>query len=83
MIVNLKKYIAIKIAATNQRGYRLRLIFMKVQKSKRFIQTLSIAIATVIGISICEMSVARPRGGAGSFQRRNNVAPRNYEVVKV
>lgn len=56
---------------------------MKVQKSKRFTQTLSIAIATVVGISICEMSVARPRGSAGSFQQRDNVAPRNYEVVKV
>ena len=57
---------------------------MKVQvQSKFFIQSLSIAIATVIGISICEISVARPRGGAGSFQRRDNVAPRNYEVVKV
>ena len=44
---------------------------MKVQvPSKRFTQTLSIAIATVVGISICEMSVARPRGGAGSFQQR-------------
>ena len=55
---------------------------MKVQvPSKRFTQTLSIAIATVVGISICEMSVAR--GGASSFQQRDNVAPRNYEVVKV
>ena len=44
---------------------------MKVQvPSKCFTQTLSIAIATVVGISICEMSVARPRGGAGSFQQR-------------
>ena len=67
-----------KIAATNQRGYRLRLIYMKVQvQSKFFIQSLSIAIATVVGISICEMSVARPRGGAGSFQQRD-VAPRNF-----
>ena len=57
---------------------------MKVQvQSKLFTQTLSIAIATVVGISICEMSVARPRGGVGSFQQRDNVAPRNYEVVKV
>nr|MBA2749802.1 hypothetical protein [Tatlockia sp.] len=56
---------------------------MKVRtQSKRFTQTLSIAIATVVGISICEMSVARPRGGAGSFQRRDNVAPRNFGVQR-
>ncbi len=48
---------------------------MKVpNQSKRFNQTVSIAIAAIISISICEISLARPRGGGGSPR----VAPSSF-----
>lgn len=51
---------------------------MKVQtQSKRFYQTLSVAIATIIGIANCNPSVARPRGG-GFLQRGDNAAPSSF-----
>ncbi len=36
-------------------------------QSKRFYQSVSIAIALALGLTICEMAVARPRGGKGGF----------------
>lgn len=52
---------------------------MKVQtQSKRFYQTLSVAIATIIGIAICNPTIAIPRGGGGFLQRGDNAAPRSF-----
>jgi Family of unknown function (DUF6515) len=55
---------------------------MKVQtQSKRFYQTLSIAIATIIIIANCAPTIARPRGGGGgSLPRGNNEGPGNFRA---